>query len=104
MVTVEEEPVDLQKIVANQPTLRTFAIMNIDYRAASSPLSQLVLIKSPYLQLPHPVSLPYNYTPLPSGVDTIVRIPFTAFPNSSRQPTFLKSYLPLNYPLRKFQS
>ena len=45
---------------------------NHDYKTASSPLSQLVLIKSPYLQLPHPVTLPYNYTPLPSSVDTIV--------------------------------
>lgn len=45
---------------------------NHDYRTASSPLSQLVLIKSPYLQLPHPVTLPYNYTPLPPSVDIIV--------------------------------
>ena len=53
--------------------------MNHDHRTASSPLSQLALTKSPYLQLPRPVSLPYNYTPLPSGVDTIVRLPAQPF-------------------------
>jgi hypothetical protein len=50
---------------------------NHEYKTASSPLAQLVLIKSPYLQLPHPVTLPYNYTPLPSSVDTIVQPPVT---------------------------
>jgi hypothetical protein len=45
---------------------------NHEYETASSPLAQLVLIKSPYLQLPHPITLPYNYTPLPNSVDTIV--------------------------------
>ena len=43
-----------------------------DNRVASSPVAHLVLIKSPYLQLPHPVALPYNYTPLPTSVDSIV--------------------------------
>jgi len=47
---------------------------NHEYRTTASPLAQLVLVKSPYLQLPHSVSLPYNYTPLPSSVDTIVRV------------------------------
>ena len=50
-----------------------------DNRSAASPLSQLVLIKSPYLQLPHPVTLPYNYTPLPPGVDSIVTSPLTDY-------------------------
>jgi hypothetical protein len=62
--------------------------MNHDYKTASSPLSQLVLIKSPYLQLPHPVSLPYNYTPLPSSVDTIVRLPIQSFSNSEPSTDF----------------
>ena len=39
---------------------------------AVNPLSRLVLIKSPYLQLPHAVTLPYNYTPLPASMDAIV--------------------------------
>jgi hypothetical protein len=46
---------------------------NRESRTTSSPLAQLVLIKSPYLQLPHPVSLPYNYTPLPNSLDAIVQ-------------------------------
>jgi len=60
---------------------------NHDYKTASSPLSQLVLIKSPYLQLPHPVTLPYNYTPLPSSVDTIVTPPPPPRNVTDSQPT-----------------
>ena len=58
----------------SSPTCHPHHMANHEYRTTSSPLAQLVLVKSPYLQLPHAVSLPYHYIPLPSSVDTIVRL------------------------------
>ena len=61
---------------------------NHDTRPASSPLSHLVLIKSPYLQLPRPVTLPYNYTSLPASVDSIVFPPFRALAHAQPSTDF----------------
>jgi hypothetical protein len=53
----------------------------------TSPLSQLVLIRSPYLQFPPQVSLPYNYTPLPGSLDAVVPPPLPRWYPANSQPS-----------------